>query len=483
MAFVLRPYQSKAVAEILALFQRRIPGVILESAVGSGKTSMGMDVVSRLLAAGLKGAWFAHRVELCDQAAERADLYGIPHGRIAPGSDRSGHAFHICSIDTVRARIAALEAWLRSLDFVVFDEAHHIAAAGWTLVAETCANALRLGLTATPFRLDGKGLGDEGHFTHAVRAPGIRDLTRAGYLSEAYVYAPPTGLDLTKVAKRGGDFALGEMAAAVEAAGLAVIGRRWYARHCPGRPAIVFCPTVELAEASAAAYREAGWLATSVDGTMSPAERARAVGGLANGKVQVLTSVSLIGEGFDCPEVAAVIMERPTASTSLYIQMVGRALRPHADKSYAVILDLVGNTGRHGMYDEPRQWDLKSGLKGMERAVTGTWRCIGCRRVHSQTNADSRMACGCGHTQAVRGFNPPQIESHPPIAGIEAERLLAMKWKDALAAMKTRDELVAFYRLYNMAHPDKCKNPEGMARMTLEQRGAYKARFRAGGRR
>lgn len=773
----LRSYQGKAVAETLAYLQRGAPGVMLESPVGSGKTTMGMEIVSRMVAAGKSCGWFTHRVELADQASERAALYGVPHGRIMPGQGLTHSPFHIASVDTVTSRMAALRPWLEGLDFAVFDECvpagtmvgnapiedidigdevpsfdetsghvccrvvthvfrrltsvvvrittdsglsvvctpnhpifteegfthageiaegclvkihpmcgmrkerdhcekidvgpmeedgpgllqsdllngiseaslvgdngqnqsssclcqddrkksdekpdcsgksvrnpspyraqtedtrwkwegnagtsseitscpgaglesrvycadrnkgertsqplqdqscqsiddgggrsgwrkpqcdsgegggwqegafldvarvarvevfkqgcdvefeqmcpggivfnlevdgtstyfangiavhncHHIASASWTRIADAMTRAQNVGLTATPYRLDGKGLGEGGHFSATVRAPGIQELTEAGYLAPAIVYAPKTDLDLSRVTMRGGDYAMGEMAAAVGAANIPIIGRRWYARHAPGQPAVVFCPTVELAEKSAAAYLEAGWLATSVDGTMSATERARAINGLADGSVQVLTSCALIGEGLDIPAISVAILERPTASTALFVQQVGRALRPHADKTHATILDLVGNSARHGMYDAERPWDIKGGLKGQERAVAGTWRCRACARVHSLPVLGGRMVCGCGNTQTVRGFNPPAIESHPPIAGIPADLLLSMKWKDAVAAMKSYGDLVAFGRLYHLAHPDKMQHPEAWARMTMELRDKYRAQFR-----
>ncbi|MEO0035189.1 MAG: hypothetical protein RLZZ501_1212 [Pseudomonadota bacterium] len=478
----LRPYQSKAVAEVLAHLQRGAEGVLLESPVGSGKTTMGMEIVDRVIGAGQRVAWFTHRQELRDQAAARADLYDLAYGIIAPGEEVTSARLHVASIDTVTARLQALRPWLASLDLAVFDEAHHIAAGGWDRIAAAMPRARKLGLTATPYRLDGKGLGEGGHFTATVRTLSIAELTEAGFLAPALVYAPPSSLDLSRVAKRGGDFALGEMARAVEAAGLSVLGRRWYAAHCPGEPAVVFCPTVELAEASAEAYRAAGWLATSVDGSMSARERAAAIGGLADGSVQVLTSCALIGEGLDIPAIACAILERPTASTSLYVQMVGRALRPHPGKTHAVVLDLVGNCSRHGMYDAKRAWDLKGGLRGLEKAVAAVWRCRQCHRVQGRPDESTVMRCDCGHTQTVKGWQPPAIEAHPPIAGIPADYLLSMKWKDAVKACKTHADLVMFFRLYGQVHPGKCQNPEAMARMHMDQRNAWKTRsFRAGG--
>lgn len=468
---VLRIYQDRAVAEILAWLQRGSDGVLLESPVGSGKTTMGMDAVKTALSMGWTVAWFTHRKELADQASERATGEGIAHGRLMPGCELTPHKLHVASIDTVTARMGRLKAWLGSVDLAVFDEAHHIAAKSWTNIADAMPRARNLGLTATPFRLDGKGLGESGHFRHVVRCPSIRDLTRAGWLAPAKVYAPPTDLDLGGVKTRAGDYALNEVAAAVARSGISVIGRRWYARHAPGQPAIVFCPTVELAEASAAAYRAAGWAATSVDGTMSARDRAAAIDGLADGSVQVLTSCALIGEGLDIPAVACAILERPTASTSLYVQMIGRALRPHTDKTHAVILDLVGNAGRHGMHDAERPWDLKGGLKGIERAVQATWRCRKCSRVHEKPDQSAHMACGCGNAQAVSGFSPIAVDAHPPVAGVPADQLVRMKFKDAVKLLKTRADLIAYGKLRRMQHP------VAWADNVLRTRESYKRKF------
>ena len=428
----LRPYQTRAKNETLAYLQRGATGVLIESPVGSGKTTIGMDIVDTVMAAGKKVVWFTHRQELRQQAADRADLYDLPYAQILPGHDVTSHQLHIASIDTVIARFSSLQPWLETIDLAVFDEAHHLTAAGWSKIADAMKRSQKAGLTATAFRLDGKGLGEGGHFTETVRCPGIKALTKAGYLAPAIVYAPPTGLDMSKVGKIGGDYKVNQMAAAVKDANLPAIGRKWYAKHAPGQPAIVFCPTVEQAEASAAAYREAGWRAYSVDGSMSDKDRARVVGGLADGSTQVLTSCAIVSEGFDAPAVAVCILERPTASTGLYIQMIGRCLRPHEDKTHAVILDLVKNAQHHGMYDEPRHWDLRAGLKGLERAVAATWRCTRCHRVHSRPNETVVMACGCGSNQKTHGIAPANVDNLPGINGVAADVLYRLKLSDAL---------------------------------------------------
>jgi superfamily II DNA or RNA helicase len=329
----------------------------------------------------------------------------------------------------------------------------------------------RLGVTATPCRTDGKGLGDTGLFQRMVRGPGIAELTRAGYLAPGVVYAPPTGIDLSKVARRGGDFVLGQLASVVDTDALTLAAVRWYGRKAMGEPAVVFCTTVDHARHVAEVFCSHGWLARSVDGSMHDDDRDAAIGGLADGSVQVLTSCELIGEGLDIPAVSAAILLRPTESTSLYLQQIGRALRPHEDKDAAVVLDLVGNTARHGMFDADRQWDLHSGLKGLERAVAGTWRCRKCHRVQGRPATDRVMTCSCGATQKTSGFASAAVERHPPIAGIEADTLLRMKFKDAVPLLKTLADLVAYGTLRGMDHP------RGWARNVMERRDQTRARY------
>jgi superfamily II DNA or RNA helicase len=467
---VLRPYQEKNVAEILACLARgESPLYVLPT--GGGKTEVFVAATEAVGCAGWETAIFVHRKELLRQASKRLTQAGIPHGVIAPGCDLTSHRVHVASIDTVGARLEALTPWLKRLHLGIADEAHHAVASKWDRVLQMLPR--RLGVTATPCRTDGRGLGETGLFQRMVRGPGIAELTRMGYLAPAAVYAPPTGLDLSKVAKRGGDYVIGQLAGLVDVDVLTLTAVRWYARKCLGDPAVVFCTTVEHAKHVAEAFAAHGWRARSVDGTMRDADRDAAIGGLADGSVQVLTSCELIGEGLDIPAVSAAILLRPTESTSLYLQQIGRALRPHEDKTEATILDLVGNTARHGMYDADRQWDLKGGLRGLERAVAGTWRCRKCHRVQGRPETDRVMTCTCGATtQKTSGFASAVVESHPPIAGIDADTLMRMKFANAVKHLKTYADLVAYGRLRKMEHPN------AWAKMTMQRREDTKARFR-----
>ena len=464
----LRPYQKKNVAEILACLHRgENPLYVLPT--GGGKTTVFTEVIGRRLQDGWSTCVFVHRIELLRQASNRLQAEGIDHGVIAPGHELTSHKVHVASIDTIGARLEALSPWLNSLDLGIPDEAHHAVANKWDRVLQLLRR--RLGVTATPCRTDGKGIGSSGLFQRLVRGPSIGQLTADGYLAPAEVFAPPTGLHLSKVGKRGGDYVLSQIAELTDTDELSMIARRWYAKLCPGQPAVVFCTTVEHAQHVAQAFAAAGWRATSVDGSMRPAERDAAIGGLADGTVQVLTSCELIGEGLDIPAVSTGILLRPTQSTGLFLQQIGRSLRPHADKTNAFIIDLVGNTARHGMYDADRQWDLNAGVKGLERIVASTWRCRKCHRVMSKPTQDAVMKCPCGGALKVAGFAPARIEAHPPIAGIPAEHLMQMKFKDAVALLKGIDDLVAYGKLRNM------EKPVAWARFVVDQRAQYRARF------
>lgn len=434
----LRPYQQKVLSEVLACLQvGKDPLLVMPT--GSGKTEVFTNAVQRVGESDWKTCIFVHRVELLRQASKRLTKLGIDHGVLAPGHDLTSHRVHVASIDTVGARIDSLSPWLRQLDLAIPDEAHHSVANKWDRVLQLPKR--RLGVTATPCRTDGRGLGETGLFSSMIRGPSIRELTAAGYLAEARVYAPQTNIDITKVAKRGGDFAIGQLAAILNTDAVTAQALRWYdkisadaiMRDLPPPPAVAFCTTVEHAEDLAAAFRRHGVRAVSVDGTMSSRERDRAIGGLETGETQMLTSCDLVGEGLDIPAVSAAFLVRPTQSLSLFLQQVGRSLRPHPDKSYAAIIDLATNTARHGMFDANRIWDLQGGVSGIDRAVAGTWRCRKCSRVHSRDNPLAAAKCSCGTTYAGGVAAPPaRLSALPPLNGIPANDVKAMKLQDSL---------------------------------------------------
>ena len=141
---------------------------------------------------------------------------------------------HVASIDTLSRRLPRLISWVQKLDLIVTDECHHVPAQKWKKVLAAASHAQVLGVTATPWRADGKGLGK--WFTDVVRGPSIRDLTADGYLSPAAVFAPASKIDLSSVRKRGGDYVQGELAVVLDQDPHIMATVRAYSSWLPGVP-------------------------------------------------------------------------------------------------------------------------------------------------------------------------------------------------------------------------------------------------------
>lgn len=382
---------------------------------------------------------FVHRRELLHQTSRTLLAMGISHGLIAPGQPLTNDPVQVVSIDTALARLEQLRGRLARVRLGIIDEAHHVVAAKWQTVIAAMTRALLLGVTATPFRYDGKGLG--GFFKESIQGPSVGELIRDGYLAPPAIFAPPAKLDLSKVKKRGGDYVAGELARVVDTDELTLPAVRHYARICPGVPAIAFCAGVEHARHVAEQFSRAGWAAMAIDGEMRTEDRDRAIRALATGRLQVLTSCEIISEGTDIPIVGAAILLRPTKSTGLYLQQVGRVLRLYDGKTEAVIIDQVGNVAEHGMPDERRSWSLEGGLKGLERAVTATRRCRHCHFVCAQGPARCPRCNRAYPVPRAAGPSEVALGAMPGIRGFTADQIARMKFNALMSLAQTEEEL------------------------------------------
>jgi superfamily II DNA or RNA helicase len=193
-----------------------------------------------------------------------------------------------------------------------------------------------------------------------VLGPSISELTEQGFLVPAEVYAPPSPVDMTGVRKVGGDYAKGEVAARMDKAKITGDAVDHYRRLANGKAAVAFCCSIKHAEAVADQFRGQGIRAASIDGKMEKADRKGRIDALRSREIQVLTSCDVISEGLDIPLIEVGILLRPTESLSLYLQQIGRCLRPYPGKRFATILDHVGNSLKFGLPDEPRDWQLSA---------------------------------------------------------------------------------------------------------------------------
>jgi superfamily II DNA or RNA helicase len=392
----LRPYQEKMIEDTREAFRRGARRPLVVAATGAGKTVFFGFIAQRTAAKGRSVLVLCHRRELIRQASRKLNDAGVPHGIIARGHTATRERVQVASVQTLGRRLG--DPRYPAPDLIVVDEAHHATAGQWRDVINAYPNARVLGVTATPERLDGKGLGAEagGVFDALVLGPSAGDLIKAGFLSPARVFAPPERPDLSGIRTVGGDYQAGALAEAMQRPKLVGDAIQHYARHALGQPAILFSPSVAHAEAMAEAFRQAGWRAAAASGATPAAERDAAIHGLGTGAVQVLCSCDLISEGLDVPAVAAVILMRPTKSLALYLQQVGRGLRPAPGKQHLVVLDHAGNTFTHGPVDAPREWSLagREKTKRESEQIEAARQCPACFAVH----APAAHCPECGHT-------------------------------------------------------------------------------------
>jgi len=431
----LRPYQEQCIAGLRGAFARGFRAPLLVSPTGSGKTVMFSYLCGRLQSAGKRVVVLVHREELIEQVSRTLTAFGVKHGIIAAGCYYDRRLLvHVASVFTLVKRLASVE----KPDYVIADEAHHaIAASSWGKVIEAWLTRT-IGVTATPCRLSGEGLNEV--FDEMVLGPTVAELIDAGALSDYRLFAPPIQADLSGLHTRGGDFARGEAAAAMDKPAVVGDAVQHYRRLCDGAPAVAFCVSVEHAEHVAEQFREAGYAAASIDGKMDRADRRRVVSDFSSGVLNVMTSCDLISEGFDVPGIVAAIGLRPTQSLGLCLQQWGRALRPADGKSHAILLDHVGNAARHGLPDDPRDWSLQGREKRKGKAQDDGPACRQCPRCYAVASLAATKCPECGHLFPVAARTVAEVDGNLEEVDLEARRRELAR---AQAAAKTAEDMVA----------------------------------------
>ena len=393
----LRPYQAQDVERLRAAYAEGHRAVCYALPTGAGKTIVFAHVIDGAVRKGRRVGVLVHRRELVRQAADKLARTGVPHGILAAGLDKNHDApVLVMSVQTAARRLDRLP----KLDFIVADETHHAVSETWARVIAHWPAAKLLGVTATPARLDGKGLGIAagGAFDHLTIGATVLDLQAGGFLARSRVFVPARLINTSGVHRLGGDFQAGELAERARVVtGDAV---REYQIRADHQPAIAYGCTVAHAESIAHAFRHAGYRAACVHGGLPTPERDGLIQGLATGEIEVLTSCDLISEGLDVPSVGAVILLRPTESLALAMQQIGRGMRPAAGKEALVVLDHAGNCLRHGLPESEREWTLDGAPKRDGAAHAFGWRCEACGCFNG---LDAEACEECGAARPVSG--------------------------------------------------------------------------------
>lgn len=337
---------------------------------------------------------------------------------------------------------------------------HHAVAGQWRNVTDRNPNAFLLGLTATPERLDGKGLGIEsgGVYEKLVLGPSVKSLIERGYLSQPRVFAPPINFDDSALRTIAGDYDVKQMSEMLDQPQIIGDCVRHYSKICPNMPAIAFCSTIEHARHTAEQFCNAGFNFKCIDGTMSDFDRRDAIEGLGSGRYDGLTSCNIISEGTDIPVVGCAIFLRKTKSLSLYLQQAGRVLRPYSGKEYSIILDHVRNVENHGFPEDERDWSLEGRRKQKrdedEIFIRTCPQCYACYK----SSLRACPVCGFGAENAIK--------SQREIEFIDAELVEIQKAHKE----RERKEANAFNKLLELGKQRGYSNPYAWAKIVLNSR-------------
>jgi len=435
----LRDYQQDLLARTRKALNRNRSAVMVLP-TGGGKTVIFCYMVASAAARGKRTLILVHRSELLQQVSATLTAFGVKHDLCAPGEHETSSRVIVASVFSAARRLHKLPL----PDFVIIDEAHHcVAKTTWGTVLNWAGNAYRIGVTATPARLSGEGLGE--CFAELILGPQSSELMQAGHLSDYRYFRPPTQFSTAGIRTVAGDFKQSDIELAVNKPKITGNAVDHYEQHAAGKRAVVFCITVAHAREVAAEFERRGHKAGVLTGTMRALDRAQMVRDFAENKMQILCSCNVISEGFDLPAIEVAILLRPTQSLTMFLQQVGRALRPYPGKSHAIILDHVGNVDRHGMPCDEREWTL-AGKKKKPRGKDDAIAVKICKKCFA-VNKSAATACVVCGTLIVS--QPQKIKTDEDGALVEVARGRSpkMPFADRLREQREAKSLAALVDL------------------------------------
>jgi DNA repair protein RadD len=362
----LRPYQVELINDLYRKLNQGHKRVAIIAGTGAGKTVISGQICAHAEAAGKRLMFLVHLDVLVGQTYEKMKSFGLHCGFIKAGwAEDQAAPIQIASVQTMAQR-----KWWRTwpADVVFYDEGHTtlFSRVGKTVLYKTHAQATHLVMTATPERLGKDQLG--AHLEALVASPVPSELQQMGFLATMRYYSmPPDGVaDLQAVKTVRGDYDEAGLKNACDRPELIdKIVREWQ-RLTPGKRTIAFCVDVEHARHVAEAFRQAGIAADTVEGGTPIKERQRMYSELRQEKILVLTSCNVISIGFDEPSVEVGLMLRPTQSSALHFQQIGRVMRisPQTGKRFGMILDQAGNLERLGFPEDIKEYHLPTQKEG-----------------------------------------------------------------------------------------------------------------------
>lgn len=351
----LRPYQTEGIRRIFNCWKEGQRSVLFQMPTGTGKTVLFSQIVKLGFDNNRRILIVVHRKELVEQITEKLTARKVPVGHIVAGMKADyTQTVQVASIQTLSRREHP------EANLIIIDECHHAKAETYKKLWDIYPDAKFLGVTATPVRLSGEGFDDL--FDELIVSMPTQKFIEQGYLCPV-THLVCSNPNLSDVKQKQGDYITKMLSGVMMDNSIMSDLIESYKEKSMGKTAIVFAVDVEHSQSIVKRYNEENIFAAHIDATTPKSERASILNDFKAGKIKVVSNVEIITEGFDFPECEVVQLARPTKSLSLYLQMVGRAMRPSKNKKEGIILDNAGLWLEHGLSIVDREWSLQSTKK------------------------------------------------------------------------------------------------------------------------
>ena len=443
----LREYQAELIGRIRLSIMHGHKSIVSVLGCGGGKSIIQAEIAHSATDKGNRVLFLVHRKELCEQISNTFAAQGVDMDR--------------CSVSMVQTVSRHIDK-LPEPQIIITDEAHHSTANSYKKIYEAFPDALRLGFTATPCRLNAGGLGEV--YDKLITSVTTQWLIENNYLSP-YKYYSVKLADTSGLHIKAGDYKADEVAELMQNSEIYGETVKQWEKLAKGKKTIAYCASVEAAEETAEQFRQAGYTAASLSGSTPKELRAQIMQDFRDSKIMILTNCELFGEGLDVPDCECTVLLRPTQSLTLYIQQSMRSMRYMPDKT-AIIIDHVGNCYLHGLPDDEREWSLES--KKKQENTVKIRECPMCFAVYPPT----KQKCPyCGYAavkeiqrkdKAVVEIDLVEMQRQEDIKNTKYADLTAESWSDVERIRKARGYkiqwAVRFAVLHDIAVPHKYDN-------------------------
>ncbi len=457
MTPILRPRQLQALDDLRRAYAEGARAPILVAPTGFGKTATAAEIVRQAVAKG-RSVWFlAHLREILDDTSARLTAAGINHGQIRAGRSVN----YRVPVQVVAVQTAVRRQGLPRPDLIIIDECHLAVAKTYRQVIDAVGRPMLLGLTGTPQRLDGRGLGEV--FDDLVLTCSTLQLIEEGLLAPVRLFAPRLA-DLP--ACRGKDFNQEQDASILGKPKIIGDALTHWQKLCAGRRGVAFCCNVRHAQAVAEQWRRAGYRAMAVHGKSSDAERREAITGLRAGRLDLVACAELWIAGVDVPEIDAVIWLRGTTSVTAWLQGNGRGLRIAPGKKDLLIIDHTDNSDPSRLDHPLREWEWSLDGKAKKKAEQRISVKV-CPKCFAAMPSAAQRCNECGHVFSAA----PRAELLQVDGELVERKLEIRSRKREQGSAQTLEELIQVGQQRGM------KNPRGWARHVMAARSVRTGRM------